>query len=226
MNLDTIPADWRAALDGAINAPSFAALQKFVDAERATHPGAIFPAAENVFLALTLTPLHSVRVLILGQDPYPTRGHAHGLAFSVNPEVRPLPASLRNIYKEFESDLGIPAPATGSLIPWAKQGVLLLNTVLTVQEGEANSHKNQGWELFTDEVIRTVSQKTTGVIFVLWGKPAQKKETLIDAAKHIVLRSPHPSPLSASTGFFGSRPFSAVNRALQLSGRSVIDWRA
>ncbi|MBB6053098.1 uracil-DNA glycosylase [Armatimonas rosea] len=225
MNTATLPADWQAALVAEFSAPYFTALMEFVAAERATHPGAIFPAEDEVFNALTLTSLADVKVFILGQDPYPTRGHAHGLAFSVQPQVKPLPASLRNIVKELESDLGIGKPSSGSLIPWAKQGVLLLNTVLTVREGEANSHQKKGWEKFTDAVIRAVSAASTEpVVFILWGKPAQKKEELIDASKHTILKSAHPSPLSANTGFFGSKPFSQANAALKAAGRTEIDW--
>lgn len=224
MNPDALSPDWQAALAAEFAAPYFSTLTAFVAAERAAHPGAIFPAESEVFNALALTALAEVKVFILGQDPYPTRGHAHGLAFSVQPTVKPLPASLRNIVKELESDLGLPKPSNGSLIPWAKQGVLLLNTVLTVREGTPNSHQGKGWETFTDAVIRAVSAQPEPVVFILWGKPAQKKEGLIDATRHTVLKSAHPSPLSASTGFFGSRPFSQANAALKAAGRPEIDW--
>lgn len=227
MNTD-LPADWHAALAHELRAPYFTALEAFVDAERASHPGAVFPADDQVFNALKLTPLANVRVFILGQDPYPTAGHAHGLAFSVQPHVKPLPASLRNIVKELTADLELPPeskPTNGSLIPWASQGVLLLNTVLTVREGEANSHKARGWETFTDAVIRAISQRAEHAVFILWGKPAQKKLSLIDTARHTVLQSAHPSPLSATTGFFGSRPFSRANAALIAHGQSAVDWR-
>lgn len=224
MNCDTLSRDWQAALAAEFAAPYYYALSAFVDAERTAHPGAIFPAESEVFNTLALTALADVKVFILGQDPYPTRGHAHGLAFSVQPTVKPLPASLRNIVKELESDLGLPKPSNGSLIPWAKQGVLLLNTVLTVREGTPNSHQGKGWETFTDAVIRAVSAQPEPVVFILWGKPAQKKEGLIDATRHTVLKSAHPSPLSASTGFFGSRPFSQANAALKAAGRPEIDW--
>jgi uracil-DNA glycosylase len=222
----TLPADWQTALANELRSPYFAALSRFIDEERAARAGKIFPADDEVFNALKLTPLADIRVFILGQDPYPTAGHAHGLAFSVQPTVKPLPASLRNIVKELAGDLGHAAPANGSLIPWATQGVLLLNTVLTVREGQANSHKGRGWETFTDAVIRAVSRKTQHTVFILWGKPAQKKEVLIDAARHTILKSAHPSPLSASTGFFGSRPFSQANAALAANGRGEIDWRS
>ena len=225
MNHDALPADWQSVLASELAAPYFTQLAQFVDAERQAHPDAIFPAEDQVLNALKLTPLSAVRVFILGQDPYPTRGHAHGLAFSVQPEVKPLPASLRNIVKELESDLGLAKPTNGSLIPWAEQGVLLLNTVLTVREGAANSHQGKGWETFTDAVIRAVSAKSEPVVFVLWGKPAQKKEALIDTTRHTILKSAHPSPLSASTGFFGSRPFSQANAALVAAGRGEINWQ-
>lgn len=225
MNRDTLSPDWQAALAAEFAAPYYSALSAFVDAERAAHPDAIFPDESEVFNALTFTALAEVKVFILGQDPYPTRGHAHGLAFSVQPTVKPLPASLRNIVKELESDLGLPKPSNGSLIPWAKQGVLLLNTVLTVREGTPNSHQGKGWETFTDAVIRAVSAQPEPVVFILWGKPAQKKEGLIDATRHTILKSAHPSPLSASTGFFGSRPFSQANAALRAAGRPESDWQ-
>jgi len=225
MNHNTLSSDWQAALAAEFAAPYYAALSAFVDAERAAHPDAIFPAENEVFNALALTALAEVKVFILGQDPYPTRGHAHGLAFSVQPTVKPLPASLRNIVKELESDLGLPKPSNGSLIPWAKQGVLLLNTVLTVREGTPNAHQGKGWETFTDAVIRAVSAQPEPVVFILWGKPAQKKEGLIDATRHTILKSAHPSPLSASTGFFGSRPFSQANATLRAAGRPEIDWQ-
>jgi uracil-DNA glycosylase len=223
--MNTLPDDWRELLRDELNSPSFSKLSDFVDSERRQNPGAIFPVESQVFNAFALTPLASVRVLILGQDPYPTRGHAHGLAFSVQPDVLPLPASLKNIYKELVADVGLPMPTCGSLIPWAKQGVLLLNTVLTVREGQANAHQKQGWEKLTDSIISKLSQQAAQpIVFVLWGKPAQKKEPLIDSSRHFVLKSAHPSPLSARTGFFGSKPFSNINAFLVNSGQSPIDW--
>jgi uracil-DNA glycosylase len=163
-------------------------------------------------------------VLLLGQDPYPTKGHAHGLAFSVQPGVR-VPASLRNMYKELATDVGVVAPSHGSLVSWAEQGVLLLNAVLTVREGEPNSHRGRGWEIFTDEVIRKVNAKKTPVVFVLWGAYAQKKIPLIDTSRHKIVKAAHPSPLSAKNGFFKSRPFSQINAALEAAGRKPIDWQ-
>ena len=197
-------------------------LQQFVADERQHHT--IYPAADHVFAALQLTPFEQVRVVILGQDPYHDVGQAHGLAFSVLPGVK-LPASLRNIFKELKDDLGCPKPAHGCLTPWAKQGVLLLNTVLTVRAHEANSHRGHGWETFTDAVIQALSNRTDPMIFVLWGKPAQTKTKLVDASKHVVLQAAHPSPLSAHAGFFGSKPFSRINQTLQSQGQPSIDWR-
>lgn len=220
-----LPLDWHQLLSEHLESPQFIQLQQFVAAERSQHGDAIFPAHEQTFAAFEYTPVQSLRVVVLGQDPYPTRGHAHGLAFSVQPDVRPLPASLRNIFKELCSDLNSTPPTGGSLIPWAQQGVLLLNSVLTVREGAANSHRKRGWESFTDTVIRRLSDHRDHVVFVLWGKPAQQKESLIDTDKHIVLKSAHPSPLSAHNGFFGSRPFSQINQHLRERGMKEIDWR-
>jgi uracil-DNA glycosylase len=164
-----------------------------------------------------------VKALVLGQDPYPGAGQAHGLAFSVRPGT-PIPGSLRNIFRELESDLGVPRPASGSLVPWARRGVLLLNAVLTVRAGAPNSHRGRGWEEVTDAVIRAVAARRRRVAFVLWGAYAQRKAPLIDAGRHAVIAAPHPSPLSARTGFFGSRPFSRVNDALREAGVGEIDW--
>jgi uracil-DNA glycosylase len=220
-----LPSDWHLELKVELASPYFAELTRFVEAERVEHQDCIFPPESQVFRALELTPLARVRVLILGQDPYPTRGHAHGLAFSVLPVVKPLPASLRNIFKERHSDLGLPVPVCGSLVPWAESGVLLLNSVLTVREGQANSHQNRGWERFTDAIISLVSAQSQHVVFVLWGKSAQKKEPLIDSSRHSILKSAHPSPLSANTGFLGSRPFSKINATLREHASEEIDWR-
>ncbi len=220
-----MPKDWRELLEDQLKSAYYKKLEEFVLSERQSHPNSIFPSDDQVFHAFGLTPVSKVKVLVLGQDPYPTRGHAHGLAFSVQPTVTPLPASLRNIFKELNSDLGIPAPTTGNLSVWAEQGVLLMNTVLTVREGEANSHQKQGWEKLTDSIIERLSQRDTPIVFVLWGKPAQKKESLIDTSKHAVIQSAHPSPLSASRGFFGSKPFSQINRLLKKLGQTQIDWR-
>jgi len=220
--LPKIPTSWKPALADAVKAPWYGELAAFVDAERQAHE--VYPPHEEVYAALTLTALDDVRVLILGQDPYHGPGQAHGLAFSVRPGT-PIPASLRNIHKELQADLKVPKPRDGSLIPWARHGVLLLNAVLTVRAGEPNSHKDRGWERFTDDVIRAVNAKAERVVFVLWGAYAQKKAALVDGPQHVVLESAHPSPLAAKKGFFGSRPFSKANAALRAAGQPEIDWR-
>ena len=185
----------------------------------------ILPPADMRFNALKATTLNQIKVVILGQDPYPTQGHAHGLSFSVLPTVKPLPRSLNNIYKELKSDLGIDNKHTGYLQPWAEQGVLLLNTVLSVEEGNANSHQKRGWERFTDEIIKAVNAQDNPVVFILWGAPAQKKAALIDETKHLIIKSAHPSPLSAKNGFFDSKPFSRSNAFLVEQGRTPINWQ-
>lgn len=216
-----LPGAWDALLAPELEMPYFDALRRFVDGERRRHT--VYPPEDEVFTALRLTPYEAVRVFVLGQDPYHGPGQAHGLAFSVRPGVRP-PPSLANLYREMRDDLGCPVPRTGYLAPWAEQGVLLLNAVLTVRAGEANSHKGVGWERFTDAVIRRVSDHAERVVFVLWGGYAAKKLPLIDTSRHGVVQSAHPSPLSASRGFFGSRPFSRINAALREGGRGEIDW--
>ena len=220
--LPPIPAPWRPLLRAETDQPYWAELERFVDRERRAHE--VYPPEDEVFTALRLTPPGAVRALILGQDPYPGPGQAHGLAFSVRPGT-PIPASLRNIFKELEADVGVPRPDHGSLVAWAERGVLLLNAVLTVRAGEPNSHRNRGWERFTDAVIRGVSEKEERVAFVLWGAYAQKKAPLVDAARHAIIAGVHPSPLAAKKGFFGSRPFSRVNAALREAGVEEIDWR-
>ncbi|MCP3168791.1 uracil-DNA glycosylase [Myxococcus qinghaiensis] len=219
---DKLPEDWKQALKASLDSPSFQELERFVAKER--KEATVFPSEEDLFSAFRLTPYADVRVLLLGQDPYHGPGQAHGLAFSVKPGV-PSPPSLVNIFKELEADVKVPRPKDGSLMAWAEQGVLLLNAVLTVQQAKPNSHAGHGWEDFTDAVIRAVSEKTEPVVFLLWGKYAQKKKKLIDAKRHVVIEGTHPSPLSASSGFFGSKPFSAVNQALESKGRPPIDWR-
>ena len=219
-----IPQSWRDAIGAEFDKPYFKSLAKFVDDERQAFPLGVYPAAEQVFAALQFTPLDKVNVLLLGQDPYPGEGMAHGLCFSVDKSVRKLPASLKNIFKELESDLGIPPSNNGYLVPWAQQGVLLLNTILTLHAGEPLSHKGKGWETFTDEIIRTVSAKTDPVVFVLWGKPAQSKISLIDTQRHVIIQAAHPSPLSCRA-FFGTRPFSAINKELLTARKPEIDWR-
>ncbi|CAM4305010.1 uracil-DNA glycosylase [Lacicoccus alkaliphilus] len=184
--------------------------------------GEVFPPREEIYTAFELTSFENVRVVILGQDPYHGERQSHGLAFSVNEDVK-IPPSLRNIYKELEDDLGIERTG-GSLKDWADQGVLLLNTVLTVDAHKANSHRGLGWEKFTDSIIGIVSEELENVVFILWGKPAQKKEALIDGSKHLIIKSVHPSPLSAYRGFFGSKPFSRANEYLHANGRAMVDW--
>ncbi len=184
----------------------------------------ILPHSSLWFNALNSVPFEEVKVVILGQDPYPSKGHAHGLCFSVMPDVSPLPKSLLNIYKELQDDLGI-QNTTGYLQPWTEQGVLLLNSVLTVEMGKSNSHQGRGWEIFTDKIIHLLNARERPLVFVLWGSYAQKKGSIIDECKHKIIRSPHPSPLSAYRGFFGSRPFSQINRFLQQQGQLAINWQ-
>ena len=217
-----LPTGWRSALRAEVAAPYFAQLLAFVEAER--KKGEVYPPDDQVFTALELTPLTAVRVVILGQDPYHRAGQAHGLAFSVPPGVTP-PPSLRNIFKELHSDLGVEVPAgAGCLTGWAAQGVLLLNTVLTVRAGAAGSHKGRGWERFTDAIIKATAELPEPPVFVLWGAPAHAKAALLDSKRHVIIKSAHPSPLSAWGGFFGSRPFSAVNQFLSKRGQPPIDW--
>ncbi|MFE9250653.1 uracil-DNA glycosylase [Streptomyces sp. NPDC007088] len=218
---DLLPESWRGPLGEEQTKPYFAELMAFVEAERANGP--VFPPREEVFAALEATPFEQVKVLVLGQDPYHGEGQGHGLCFSVRPGVR-VPPSLRNIYKEMHADLGHPVPDNGYLMPWAEQGVLLLNAVLTVRSGEANSHKGKGWEQFTDAVIRAVAHRPDPAVFVLWGAYAQKKLPLIDTERHTVVKGAHPSPLSAKK-FFGSRPFSQIDAAVAAQGHEPIDWR-
>lgn len=215
-----IPPAWAPAL--APVAAEVAAVWARVAAARAAGRTSA-PPPEDVFRALALTPPEAVRVVILGQDPYPTPGHADGLCFSVRPGVAP-PRSLRNVFRELEDDLGIPPPASGSLEPWARQGVLLLNACLTVEEGAAGAHAGWGWERVTDAIIDAVNARPEPVVFLLWGRHAQAKARRI-APRHVVLPAAHPSPLSARAGFFGSRPFSRANAALAAAGRGTVDWR-
>ena len=218
---DHARTDWNPLLRGEFDKPYWRELQAFVRSERSRGP--VYPPAEQVFSALRLTPYADTRVLILGQDPYHGPQQAHGLCFSVTEGVA-IPPSLTNIHTELESDLGCPPPDHGNLEHWARQGVLLLNAVLTVRAHTAGSHAGKGWETFTDEVIRVVSAKADRVVFILWGAYARKKRSLIDTARHVIIESAHPSPLSARNGFFGSRPFSRTNAALVEAGRAPIDW--
>jgi uracil-DNA glycosylase len=213
--------DWNPVLRGEFAKPYWNNLQDFVAGERARF--VVFPPEPEVFSALHLTPYATTRVVILGQDPYHGPGQAHGLCFSVRRGVA-VPPSLQNIHKELEADLGLPRPSHGNLEAWARQGVLLLNATLTVRAGQAASHQGQGWETFTDRVLGAVNDKPNRVVFVLWGASARRKKSLIDLSRHTVIESAHPSPLSAHNGFFGSRPFSAVNAALKGSGQPEIDW--
>jgi uracil-DNA glycosylase len=214
--------DWNPVLRAEFDKPYWRELQRFVHTERCN--GVVFPAPDEVFAAFHLTPYREVKVLILGQDPYHGPGQAHGLCFSVRQGVE-IPPSLRNIHAELHADLGIEPPAHGNLERWARQGVLLLNATLTVRAHRAGSHQGRGWETFTDEVIRAVAAKQERVVFVLWGAYAGRKKALIDTSRHHVVESAHPSPLSAHRGFFGSRPFSRANRALEEAGREPVDWR-
>lgn len=213
--------DWNPVLRGEFAKPYWQQLQTFVAGQRARY--SVFPPDAEVFAALHLTPYAATRVVILGQDPYHGPGQAHGLCFSVREGVA-IPPSLMNIHKELHTDLDLPIPQHGNLEAWAHQGVLLLNTTLTVRAGQAASHHGHGWETFTDEVLRTVNQKQDRVVFVLWGANARKKRSLIDLSRHAVIESAHPSPLSAHNGFFGSRPFSRTNALLAEAGLPPIDW--
>ena len=219
-----IDQTWLDAIGGEFNKSYLQDLAVFLTQE-AQQGKTILPPADMRFNALKATALNQIKVVILGQDPYPTQGHAHGLSFSVLPTVKPLPRSLNNIYKELKSDLGIDNKHTGYLQPWAEQGVLLLNTVLSVEEGNANSHQKRGWERFTDEIIKAVNAQDNPVVFILWGAPAQKKAALIDESKHLIIKSAHPSPLSAKNGFFDSKPFSRSNAFLVEKERTPINWQ-
>lgn len=218
---ELIPASWAPVLAAETEQPYFADLEAFLKTERAEHQ--VFPPEDEVFAALAATPYQDVKVVLIGQDPYHDDGQAHGMCFSVRPGVR-IPPSLRNMYKELETDLGIPPVKHGYLQAWADQGVLLLNTVLTVRAHEPASHKDRGWEKFTDAVIKDVSAREKPVVFVLWGAHAKKKAKLIDSTRHAIVEGAHPSPLSAKK-FFGSKPFSAVNEALEKFGQEPIDWQ-
>ena len=216
-----IEESWQLALRDEFEADYFNRLRAFLHEEVKTRT--IYPPGKLIFSAFNLTPLTAVRVVILGQDPYHGAGQAQGLAFSVPDGVR-IPPSLQNIYKELHDDLGIPIPPTGNLEKWARQGVLLLNATLTVRAGQAGSHQGKGWEQFTDQVIRTISEWRAGIVFLLWGRFAQEKEALIDTSKHYVLKAAHPSPFSANRGFFGCRHFSKTNEILRANGLGEIDW--
>lgn len=216
-----LTTDWDHILASEISQSYWQALQDFVTNERSQFE--VFPSSEKVFTALELTPFAQTQVVILGQDPYHGPGQAHGLAFSVQQGTR-IPPSLRNIYKELAQDVGCPIPSHGDLTAWAQQGVLLLNTTLTVRSGQAASHQGHGWEQFTDQIIRELDNKTEPIVFILWGASSRKKATLIHQQRHVVIESAHPSPLSVRHGFFGSRPFSRANAVLKENGREPINW--
>ena len=220
--MSMITNDWLPALEPEFGKPYYKDLYRFVLQEYRT--AQVFPPAEDVFNAFHLTPLGQVKVVIIGQDPYHNVGQAHGLCFSVKPEVE-IPPSLVNIYKELEDDLGCTIPNNGYLVKWAKQGVLMLNTVLTVRAHQANSHRGKGWEQFTDAAIRALNEQDRPIVFLLWGGPAGQKASMLNNPKHLVLKAPHPSPLSAYRGFFGCRHFSKTNAFLEASGIQPIDWQ-
>lgn len=217
-----IDNDWLPAVNAEFKKPYYADLYKFVKEEYSKV--AVFPPSDEIFSALHLTPLSKVKVVIIGQDPYHNVGQAHGLCFSVRPEVE-IPPSLVNIYKELQSDLGCKIPNNGYLVKWAEQGVLLLNTVLTVRAHQANSHQGKGWEQFTDAIIRAVNAEDRPIAYLLWGRPAQSKMSMLDNPKHKVFTAPHPSPLSAHRGFFGCKHFSQANAFLEENGLEPIDWQ-
>jgi uracil-DNA glycosylase len=220
--LPQIPRSWRSLLSAELTKPYYRALQEILYHEQHCHT--IFPPEKDIFSALSFTPFEDVRVLLMGQDPYPNKDHAHGLCFSVLPGVKP-PGSLVNIFTELREDVGFRIPNNGYLAPWAHQGILMLNAVLTVRAGEPNSHKDKGWEVFTDAIVDTVNNKRDSIVFVLWGTYAQKKVPLIDARRHTIIRCAHPSMLTANEGFIGTKPFSAINKALRASGGTEINWQ-
>lgn len=218
-----ISNDWLPVMKPEFAKPYYSELYKFIKAEYQSR--VIYPPAGDIFNALHLTPLSDVKVLILGQDPYHNEHQAHGLSFSVLPDQKDIPPSLVNIYTELQSDLGCYIPNNGYLVKWARQGVLLLNTVLTVRAHQANSHQGKGWEQFTDAIIRAVNEQDRPVVYMLWGRPAQMKRSMLTNPKHLILTAPHPSPLSAYRGFFGCRHFSQANDFLVRNGSTPIDWQ-
>ncbi len=222
MRLENLSGEWRAVLQEEASKEYYKRLMEFLDHEYAS--AIVYPEKKAVFSALEATGFDDVKVVIIGQDPYHGKEQAHGMSFSVQKGMK-VPPSLKNIYKELQEDLGIEPVQHGFLMEWAQQGVLLLNTVLTVREGQANSHKGKGWEKFTDKIIQTLNGREKPVIFILWGKHAELKENMITNTQHAIIKSPHPSPFSARKGFFGSRPFSRVNDILKENGEGTIDWR-
>ena len=221
--MGAIANDWLPSIEGEFRKPYYKELYQFVKEEYSKH--VVYPPSDDIFNALHLTPLKEVKVLILGQDPYINEHEAHGLCFSVLPEQKKLPPSLQNIYKELHEDLGCEIPNNGYLKKWAQQGVLLLNTVLTVRAHESNSHKGKGWENFTDAIIRAVNEQDRPIVYMLWGSHAQQKIPMLNNPKHLILKAPHPSPLSAHRGFFGCRHFSQANEFLEKNGIEPIDWQ-
>lgn len=219
-----LESSWKALLAKEFEADYFKNLTDFVRKEYQQAPGAVFPKPAEIFRALDACPVDQVRVVIIGQDPYPTKGHANGMCFSINPDVRPFAKSLINIFKEIESDLGKPFPENGDLSRWADQGVLLLNSILTVREGQPLSHKDKGWERFTDAIVRELAAKRKNLVFLLWGSKAIDKVAGVDLSNQLVLRSVHPSPLSAHRGFFGCRHFSQANHYLEQHGMAPVSW--
>lgn len=217
-----IDKSWKSILEAEFSSPYFYELKKFLIEEKKRYR--IYPPGPKIFEAFNLTPFESVKVVVLGQDPYHGRGQAHGLCFSVQQGVKP-PPSLVNIYKELYNDLGVRPSLSGDLTSWARQGVLLLNATLTVRAGQAGSHQNKGWEQFTDAVIKALSANKQGLVFLLWGNYAQAKAALIDADKHHILKAPHPSPFSAHGGFFGSKHFSKTNEILKRQNKKPVDWQ-
>ena len=221
--MGAIANDWLPSIEGEFRKPYYKELYQFVKEEYSKH--VVYPPSDDIFNALHLTPLKEVKVLILGQDPYINEHEAHGLCFSVLPEQKKLPPSLQNIYKELNADLGCEIPNNGYLKKWAQQGVLLLNTVLTVRAHESNSHKGKGWEHFTDAIIRAVNEQDRPIVYMLWGSHAQQKIPMLNNPKHLILKAPHPSPLSAHRGFFGCKHFSQANEFLEKNGIEPIDWQ-
>lgn len=215
---------WELALKEEFSKPYFRKLINYIDHEYKTKKHKIFPSEDQIFRALEICPLDKIKIVIIGQDPYPTKGHAHGLCFSVQENLRPLPKSLINIYKEIETDIGKKASLSGDLVHWAEQGVLLLNTVLTVEESKPESHLNKGWEQFTDAIISLINERTEGVVYLLWGTKAQQKVSMVDPMKNLILRTSHPSPLSSYRGFIGCKHFSKANNYLMKHGKSPINW--
>lgn len=220
--MPAISNDWLEPLKPEFRKPYYSKLHQKIVEEYNTRP--IFPPADDIFNAFHFTPLHEVKVVILGQDPYHNVGQAHGLCFSVKPDVE-IPPSLVNIFQELHDDLGCEIPNNGYLVKWAKQGVLMLNTVLTVRAHQANSHRGIGWEEFTDAAIRILNEQDRPIVFILWGAPAQRKKAMLNNPRHLILEAPHPSPLSAYRGFFGSKPFSRTNDFLTANGLTPIDWQ-